>query len=422
MGEGEDVVKTRMRAGLVALALCAVGTVLWLVPVASAGAAISGTVTDEAVQPLQGIEVCAVSTGPLGSETCSQTDASGKYSISAANAGSLVHFTSRENLPPGYAPQWYPGKAFSEEAEGVPAADTTHVDATMTPGGTVTGMVLSTEGSTPIKGVEVCPDPVVFRDREVTWCDKTDTGGEFALRGLSTADYRFEFRTEGKVNYVEELTPPRSIQAGTESNLEAHLVPGVMVEGTLTEAGTGVPIEFLAGYSTPSICALEAETEARIKCAWVGQEGHYALPGLPPGKRFGVAFAKEWVEEGFDLHPDGYVRQYWDHVPTWQEAAIVSGTAGSVFAGVDAALTRGDEVFPHCEVWSACPPPADPDPPSADPGPLATNPGPTTGIPSVSTPLSLPCRKGFRKVQRGAQTQCVKVHQKKHRKRHRHHG
>ena len=208
------------------------------------------------------------------------------------------------------------------------------------------------------------------------------------------------------------MTPPYSVEAGTESILEEHLVPGVMIKGTLTEAGTGLPVEGLTypPYSVPSICALEAQTEARIKCTFVGHEGHYALPGLPPGKPFGVVFAKDGVEEGLDLWNDGYVRQYWDHVPTWQEAAIVSATGGATFSGVDAALTRGAEVFPHCEVSSACPPPPD--------GPGTLGVPFQEGVPRVRTPLPVHCKKGFRKVTRAGHARCVKLRKKRHKRRH----
>lgn len=415
-GRGDDVVMIKLRLWQMALALCALGAVLWLVSAATADAAISGRVTDTSVQPLQGIEVCALTTGPFGSETCTQTDAAGEYSIAEAGAGYLVHFYSRQNSAPGYAPQWYPGKPFFEEAEeagGVAAVDVTHVDAVMSPGGTVTGTVRSTQGTTPIEGVEICPNQVPFRPYEVSWCAKTDASGEFALRGLSTGEYRFQLYTEGDVNYVEQVTPPRSIQAGIPATLDVALVPGVKVEGTITEAGTGLPVEgFPPPYTTPLVCALDATTEERIKCTAVGLGGQYKLPGLPPLRHFGIGFAVDRVEEGLDL-PDGYVRQYWDHVPTWAEAAHIAGSGGSTFGGVNAVLTRGAEVFPHCEVRSACPPPP-------ETAPLPT-PGGTPGTTSLPGPARfvLHCKKGFRKVKRGTRARCVKV-QKKHKPRKHH--
>lgn len=402
-----------MRIGQVVLGICAVAAVLWLAPVATADAAIAGRVTDTSAQPLEGIEVCTGTNGPFGTEACAITDGNGEYAIASAGAGSLVHFYSRENRAPGYAPQWYPGKPFFQEAEGVAPADVSHVDAVMSPGGTVTGTVVSSEGGAPIEAVEICPNPVVFREREVTWCTHTDASGKYALRGLSTAEYRFQLYTSGDVNYVGQVTPPRSVVAGTESTLEVQMAPGVKVEGTLTQAGTGLPVEALSfpPYSAPNICALDAATEQRIKCTWIESGGRYKLPGLPPGERFVISFAVDTVEEGF-AHPDGYVRQYWNHVPTWGEATPLNGAGGSTIAGVDAALTRGAEVFPHCEVWSpACIPP---DGPGERPHPLQE------GTPRAHAPLPIHCKKGFRKVTRAGHARCVKVHKRKHHRR-RHH-
>jgi hypothetical protein len=412
-GSGSGLRRGRLAAAIavpcVLAALLGAGT--------ATAAGISGRVSDTSAQPLLGIEVCALTTGPFGSEECTQTDAGGEYAIPSAGPGYLVHFYTRENRAPGYAPQWYPGKPFFEEAEGVAAGDVAHVDAVMAPGGTVTGTALSTATSMPIEGVEVCPDPVIFREREITWCTHSDANGEFTLRGLSTAEYRFEFRTSGDVNYVEQVTPPRSIQAGDDAILDVTLVPGVKVEGTLTEAGTGLPVEgFFAPYSVPSICALDAETEARIKCTTVGQSGNYSLPGLPPMESFGVAFAVDGVEEGLDLHPDGYVRQYWDQVSTWGEAAHVEATGGATFGGVNAALTRGGEVFPHCEVASACSPsnPIVVPPATFTPNGFEVVPGALRGR---SEP-ELDCRKGYLKVKRIGHPRCIKVQKKKHKLRH----
>jgi hypothetical protein len=403
----------KLRVGQVVVVLCMVAAVVWIAPPASADAAISGRVTDTSAHPLEGIEVCATTEGPFGGGGCTQTDASGEYTLAGAGAGYLVQFYSRENSAPGYAPQWYPGKAHFDEAEGIAEADVGHVDAEMAVGATVTGTIRSTSNSAPIEGVEVCPTPVVLEDHGVTWCDKTDAAGEYALRGLGTGEYRFEFRTEGEVNFVETISSPHPVLAGFEANLDAALVPGVMAKGTATEAGTGLPVEGLhPPYSAPLVCALAYPSEERVKCTWIHPGGTFSIPGLPPGKPFGVVFAADTVEEGFDTAPDGYTRQYWDEVPTWAEAAIVSGSGGSTFAGIKATLTRGPEVFPHCEVASACPPP-----PSGE-SPPPTQYTPPIGVPAPVLPPVLTrrlpgnCTKGFRKVGPTGHRHCAKIPKK----------
>jgi hypothetical protein len=410
----------KLRIGQVVVVLCMAAAVVWLAPPASAEAAISGTVTDTTAHPLEGIEVCAVIDAPFGSTGggCTETDANGEYTLAGAGTGYLVQFYSRENSAPGYAPQWYPGKAHSDEAVGVAEADLGHVDAAMALGGTVTGTVRSKLNSAPIEGVEVCPTRAVFENHGVTFCDKTDANGEYALRGLGTDEYRFEFRTEGEVNYLETTTSPHQVQAGFEAHLDAALVPGVMAKGMVKDAGTGLPVEGLHyPYSAPLVCALAYPGEERIKCTGINADGTFAIPGLPPGQPFGLVFAADTVEEGFDTAPDGYTRQYWDEVPTWAEAAIVAGSGGSTFAGIKATLTRGPEVFPHCEVASACPPP-----PSGE-SPPPTQYTPPIGVAPVLPPLleqRLPgnCTKGFRKVGPIGHRHCAKIPKKHPRKHH----
>ena len=75
----------------------------------------------------------------------------------------------------------------------------------------------------------------------------------------------------------------------------------------------------------PAICALNPTTQARVKCATVESGGHYSIAGLPAGT-YAVSFAVDWVEEGLDLHPDGYVRRYWQEVPSFGEATLLAGT------------------------------------------------------------------------------------------------
>jgi hypothetical protein len=160
----------------------------------------------------------------------------------------------------------------------------------------------------------------------------------------------------------------------------------------------------------PAICALNTSTQARIKCASVETGGHYLIAGLPAGT-YAVSFALDGVEEGLDLNPDGYVRRYWNEVPTFSEATLLAGTAGAVFHEIDAVLTRGEEVFPNCEVQSACPPPS----PSTD-----SSITPTTLPQAMPVTPQLRCKRGFRRVTKSGHARCVRIARRhRHRQHHR---
>jgi hypothetical protein len=131
---------------------------------------------------------------------------------------------------------------------------------------------------------------------------------------------------------------------------------------------------------------------------------------LPAGT-YAVSFAVDWVEEGLDLHPDGYVRRYWNEVPSFGESTLLAGTAGAVLDGIDAVLTKGEEVFPNCEVQSACPPP----PSSGETSSSGSGIPPTTTTLPQARPATQPlirrprCKKGFRHVVRGGRARCIKI-------------
>ncbi|HWA54446.1 MAG TPA: carboxypeptidase-like regulatory domain-containing protein [Solirubrobacterales bacterium] len=412
---GERMAMTRQgRVSGLAVALCAMAALLSAQSAAAATAEIHGKVTDHLGDPIAGITVCAHGlTMFVGSECDWQTDSQGEYSIAGLQPASYrVGFHNEGNTSLNYVPQWYSGKAHPEEADPVElgSGESREINAQLQTGGQFKGTIADLHTDLPIEGVEVCANSVDFRqDEEFGYCGRSNAAGEFAVKNLGTGHYRLEFRTEGHVNYVEEQLPqaPGSIAltAGGEIEIEAHLVPGIEIDGTVTEAGTGTPI---APFES-SVCALDSATEARVKCAPVESAGQYAIPGLPPGT-YAVAFSLDWVEEGLDLHPDGYVRRYWNEVPSFGEATLLSGSPGAVLDEIDAALSKGEEVFPSCEVPSACP--------SSDPGGSPSTGG---GLATTTTTTTQPdppkrqsrCKNG-KKLRHG---KCVKVKKKHPRKR-----
>ena len=410
---------TRGRMLGLTAALCVLAALFSAGSAVAATGEIHGTVTDHLGEPIAGITVCAEGLTPLtGSECDWNTDAEGKYSIGGLQATSYrVGFHVEGNPALNYVQQWYDGKAHPEEADPVELAEgeVREINAQLQTGGQIRGTVADIETDLPIEGVQVCAQLVgFFQTGEVGYCGHSNAAGEFTVKNLGTGQYRLEFNTEGHVNYVDELLPGSiPLTAGGVIEVEAHLVPGIEIEGTLTEMGTGTPIEGLSPpHSVPAICALNPTTQARVKCATPESGGQYSIAGLPAGT-YAVSFAEDWVEEGLDLHPDGYVRRYWNEVPSFGESTLLAGPAGEVFTEIDAALTKGEEVFPNCEVPSACPPPpSSGDTSSSGSGVAAT----TTTLPQARPPIATQppirrprCKKGFRHVAKGGRARCIKI-------------
>jgi hypothetical protein len=195
-----------------------------------------------------------------------------------------VGFHVESNPSLNYVQQWYSGKAHPEEADPVALAEgeSKEINAQMQTGGEIRGTVAAVNTDEPIEGVQICARLLdFFQTGEVGYCGRSNAAGEFAVKNLGTGQYQLEFRTEGHVNYVEEqFQGPFPLTAGGALEVNAHLVPGIEIEGTLTEAGTGTPVDGQSPpYSVPAICALNSATQARVKCAPVESGGHYAIAG-----------------------------------------------------------------------------------------------------------------------------------------------
>jgi hypothetical protein len=200
-------------------------------------------------------------------------------------------------------------------------------------------------------------------------------------------------------NYVTQFFPGKSNQAEAESisvtagasplpGIDAAMQEGVEITGHVSEVG-GAPI------GQTGICALDPVTEAVVNCdgAFGPEGGNYSIAGLPLGQ-YVVAFAVDREEDGVVLHPDGYVRQYYDGKPTFGEASLVGGGPG-VYSGIDAQLVKGEEVFPDRR-------------PAAIrlPEPISSP------VPVLRRPHPKRCRKGFHRQRAKGTLRCVRRHRK----------
>lgn len=395
------------------LTAVACGLVLWglaaLAPAVAVAGSIGGTVTDEADDGISGVYVCATSPdliGPPGG--CDFSDSDGDYVIEGTPASFfVVWFEAPQHL--NYVPEFYGDAANRDQAQPivVASAPVTGIDAELATGGQVTGRVTDTATDLPISGVYVCAENLA--PAEVTFCDHTDAEGEYAVHSLATGSYRVAFSVFESPNYVttfydgktstsEAAAVPVTV-GGLTPGIDAEMEEGVQLTGTLTESGSGDPVG-----SVPA-CALDRLTGATVSCSWSREDGTFSLAGLPLGS-YVVGFAVDHVFEGIVLHPDGYVRRYFDDVPTFAAATAVGGPGPGVVTGIDAELVAGPEVFP------------DEPPVSEDPGPvLPPVTTPTLPVTIKPQPRPRPCKKGFHKKKVKGKIRCVR---NKHRRPRRH--
>lgn len=169
------------------------------------GGEITGTVTDEAGEPLGGICVWAdrdtdeepVSGDGFRSDVVvafggrPATDDSGAYRIGALQDGDYrVHFWDC-NRPRRYLDEWYDGQPDHGSADTVPVSEgeeTSGIDAGLALGGWVQGRVTDPEGD-PV--ADICVD---VEDGPSFGYARTGEDGTYLLGALRTGTYRVRFR------------------------------------------------------------------------------------------------------------------------------------------------------------------------------------------------------------------------------------
>jgi hypothetical protein len=403
--------KTARLCGLM-MALSGLAALAWAAPAMAFTGQIKGVVSDGSTA-IEGITVCAEPVTPLVHTGCaSPTDMDGKYTISGLQGSEyLVHFFVENRPALNYAQQWSPGQSSPEAATPATVQEGTTlepIDAVLVAGDQITGVVTDAVTSQALAGVQVCANRLgPFHSGEVGYCGQTDDEGRYRIADLGTGEYRVSFQASaGGVNYVAQHQPGTVAftHPGEEAaGVDAALGQGLGIEGHVTDAATGLPPQAL-NFTAVSACAYVPATAATVGCAPVDPStGDYSILGLPSGE-YVVGFSVDTIEEGLDLHPDGYLRRYWDEVPNFAEATRLGAgdPPGTVIAGIDARLTRGEEGQGLCGITSPC---------QGSGESLAA--AVQTLSQSTAAPRPLGCKKGFRKVTRGGQSRCVKIHKKR---------
>jgi len=164
-------------------------------------------------------------------------------------------------------------------------------------------------------------------------------GGEYALSGLPTASYEVGFDTESPLNYLpQEFKEKPFGEAGdavsvsdgtTTAGIGASLQSGAEVSGKVTSQLTGLALKEI------EVCAYGATSHAR-QCAYTEASGEYTIADLPSDS-YQVDFEATETSENF-------APQYYNGKTSETQATPVTASAGSVTAGIDAALTAGGRI------------------------------------------------------------------------------
>jgi hypothetical protein len=198
----------------------------------------------------------------------------------------------------------------------------------------ISGVITSSESKEPIAGIEACAQETALTS--VAQCASTDTEGKYEIGGLVEGQYdvKFSVPAESALNYLPqfykgaagsaEAEPVSVVEGAVSSGIDAALLPGGTIAGTVSSAATK------ATLSQVRVCARDAVAEVE-RCTITAADGTYVVTSLASGS-YVVHFEPLEVESS-------HAPQFYKDAITEDAAEAVSVTAGaSGVTAIDAVL------------------------------------------------------------------------------------
>ncbi|MEM9292525.1 MAG: carboxypeptidase-like regulatory domain-containing protein [Acidobacteriota bacterium] len=305
---------------------------------------ISGTVTDDAGQPVEGIEVSVFDSSLTLEPRSATTDASGSYSIDLLYPDTYyLRFTDPTAMLPE---EFFDDAPSLELATPVVVADSaiSGIDAVLDgpgsgPGGAAfAGVVTDADSGAPISGVRVSCQAV--EDIAFPSCFAiTDTSGAFQLGGnLPAASYTLRFsmpdgsygtRYYDDADFFDQATPVSGVPGQALSGLDSTLEPAGAISGTVTDPfGNDFALLFVTAYRFD-----DGHWKAFASTAEINSSA-YTLNALPAGTyRIGFVARRSFSGAG-----SGTESEFWADAATVEMADDITVTAGQTTTNIDAVL------------------------------------------------------------------------------------
>jgi hypothetical protein len=301
-----------------------------------AGVAVSGTVTDGIGTPIPNVNVSINGDGP-GQSGWAQTASDGTYRTGPVPNGSYrVQFSPND---PQYASEFWNDKPSWNTADLLSldvgnGTEQTGIDAQLAAAAIVEGTVTDS-GGTPQQGV--CVEAAVPNDGGWDWVGgsvQTQSDGTYSIGGLPAIDVRIHFRDCTSAGFVDQWyagtadfnssTPVNLVGGATRSGIDAQMVLGTMVSGSVTDSG-GNPI--------PNVnVGVQATDDSASSWVQTNPAGVYTTNALPPGT-YTVQFQGT----------PSFAGEYWNDKLIRNDADIltITGSEGPVLGNIDAVLAGG---------------------------------------------------------------------------------
>ena len=296
------------------------------------GGTITGTVTGSG--PVPGVYVYAKRVVGGWNTKSTYTGVDGAYRLDGLLAGGYkVQFSP----PSPLIGEWYSGT--SESAAQIISvtlgATTPNVDATLTTGGFITGLITATDTGAPLPGAYVSVYSTT--GSYIVGYIYANRDGEYQTPGLPAGNYRVYFNVGPWVFYLPEWydnVPPQTVKltvtvpvSGVTPNINAALDRGGSVSGWTYSGVTGRPLNsvYVAAYSAPIY--------SYVGYVYSNNWGFYQMTKLPGGS-YKMYFSR-----------NGYKPQWYDRAADFASALTVTVSAPNDTPDVNAYLRYPYDVY-----------------------------------------------------------------------------
>lgn len=288
------------------------------------GGKITGTVTDaQTGDPAMACIDAYDSNGNYTNEGCSGADGTysvtvpaGTYDLQAASD----YTSSSQGWP--YLSQTVTGVAVTQGA-------TSSQDFALDRGATISGTVTDAGNGAPLSGICVSAQSDTYGSDSVC----TDASGHYTTSGMPAGDYVVEFSNDNgryitqywqDADTYDSATPVTLADAQALTGIDAAMVLGGSIAGTVTDQATGAPV------SDVCITLEQADGTFAGDGGCTDELGHYVSAAVPGG---------DYVVS-FDDAQGRFASQFYDNATTLADAMTVHVTVGSTTHNIDAKLTR----------------------------------------------------------------------------------
>ncbi|MGD9099759.1 MAG: carboxypeptidase regulatory-like domain-containing protein, partial [Anaerolineae bacterium] len=295
------------------------------------GGVVAGTVVAEGSgAPLSDIDVNVydVSNGDYVSDDT--TDDSGAYRVGGLDAGNYkVEFHDLNGI---YQPEYYDDKPDFDSGDAVAVAVgvTTTVNAQLTVGGVISGMVTDEDSGVPLEDITVR----IYEASTGDYVDRetTDASGAYRFGGLRTnlyklycEDYGGQYLLEWYHDKPDGATADLiAVSAGVTTTVNMALARGGSVTGRVTDA------DFGAGITDVRVETYRYDASTSNRSSYTNANGYYTITALYTGV-YRVSF----------YPPRPYYGQRYDGFRLGSGLDLITVSAPLTTTGINAALDKG---------------------------------------------------------------------------------